>query len=187
MTSVTLSFYPCRLIDWWYYIPSQNCFFLFWDVDFCQFHGHAFKVRVLDVLLLYDHSCTVYVCYILSHIILRYSHPRWNCLFAWMFWNRFFILQQKKCKLHCNDLLRHLQVDVHVHNSNHSLCTGDKHSFESDKFSRFPLAKELFGLKKLHLKISHNFSYTIILIKLLLSTHVTKTCSVRKTTNKVEA
>ena len=45
----------------------------------------------------------------------------------------------------------------------------------------------LFGLKKLHLKISHNFSYTIILINLLLSTHVTKTCSVRKTTNKVEA
>lgn len=94
---------------------------------------------------------------------------------------------QKKCKLHCGDLLRHLQVDAHVQNSNHSLCTGDTHSFETDKFSRFPLAKELFGLKKLHLKISHNFSYTIILIKLLLSTHVTKTCSVRKTTNKVEA
>ena len=106
---------------------------------------------------------------------------------VWMIWNRFLILQQKKCKLHCGDLLRHLQVDAHVQNSNHSLCTGDMHSFESDKFSRFPLAKELFGLKKLHLKISHNFSYTIILIKLLLSTHVTKTCSVRKTTNKVEA
>lgn len=47
--------------------------------------------------------------------------------------------------------------------------------------------RNCLALKKLDLKISHNFSYTIILIKLLLSTHVTKTCSVKKTTNKVEA
>lgn len=107
---------------------------------------------------------------------------------VWMIWNRFLILQQKKCKLHCGDLLRHLQVDAHVQNSNHSLCTGDTHSFENDTNSPdFFWQRNCLALKRLHLKISQNFSYTIILIKLLLRTHVTKTCSVTKTTNKAEA